>query len=151
MLRALLLALSLALTALTPAMAQPAPARPAWNQLTAQQREALAPLAADWESFDADRKRKWLEIAARYPTLPAESQQRLHQRMAEFARLTPEQKREARDNFKKLYELPVDERQARVQQFQELTPEQKRALAERAQQEAAKAPAPPPRRGNPPQ
>jgi hypothetical protein len=129
--RRALLALLLCWAALAPALAQPAAARPAWGQLTPQQREALAPLAGDWESFDADRQHK------------------LHERMREFARLSPEQKRDARDNFKKLYELPAEERQARVQQFQELTPEQKRALAEQAQQ-GKKAAEPPPRRGNPP-
>ncbi|MCX8004795.1 MAG: DUF3106 domain-containing protein, partial [Burkholderiaceae bacterium] len=40
---------------------RPAVARPAWNELTAAQREALAPLAGEWEKLDRDQKRKWLE------------------------------------------------------------------------------------------
>ena len=40
-----------------------APTRPAWNELTPAQREALAPLAAMWPTLEADSKQKWLEVA----------------------------------------------------------------------------------------
>jgi hypothetical protein len=107
-------------------------ARPAWNELTNAQREALAPLATDWAALDAERKRKWLEVAAKYPRLSPEGKQKLHERMAEFSRLTPEQKKTARENFRRAYEVPAEQRQATVQKFQELPPDKKRELADKA-------------------
>ncbi len=52
--------------------------------------------------------------------------------MSEFARLTPEQKATARENFRKAYEVPAEQRQATVQKFQELPEDKKRELANRA-------------------
>ena len=115
---------------------------PAWSQLNADQREALAPLAGDWDKFDDARKRKWLDIAVRYKDLSPEGQQRMHERMPDLAKLTPEQRARARENFKRAYALPPDQRRALTQQFQELPEEKKRELAEQSQ----KKPSPPPRR-----
>jgi len=111
-----------------------------WSQLTAEQREALSPLAGDWNGFDAPRKRKWLEIAARYKDLSPEGQQKLHERMPELAKLTPEQRKTARENFKKAYALPPEKRRVLTQQFEELPEEEKRALAENANKKPASAP-----------
>ncbi|HQR23094.1 MAG TPA: DUF3106 domain-containing protein [Burkholderiaceae bacterium] len=106
--------------------------RPAWTELSPAQREALAPLAKDWNAMDSMRKRKWLEVAAKYPNLSPEGKQKLHERMGEFARLTPEQRDTARKNFRRAYEVPADQRQATVQKFQDLPPEKKQALADKA-------------------
>ena len=121
------------------------PGGPAWSDLDADQKEALGPLAADWDRYDVTRKKKWLEIAVRYKDLSPDGQQRLHERMPELARLTPEQRKVARENFKHAYSLPPDQRRALTQKFQELPEEKKRELAEKA----AKKPGPPPRRGAP--
>lgn len=117
-------------------------AKPAWKDLSASQREALAPLAKDWDSFDRGRKLKWLDVANKYPQLSPEGQKRLHERMAEFVKLTPEQRSTARTNFQRAYELPMEQRQSLVQQYQELPPEKKQALADKAAKKAE-----PPRRG----
>jgi hypothetical protein len=116
--------------------------RPAWNELTPAQREALAPLAGMWTTLEADQKQKWLEVAERYPNLAADGKQRVHQRMAEYARLTPEQRRTARENFRRAYELPADERQEKLQKYQDLPEDKKRELADRAarQPEAQRRP-----------
>ncbi len=71
-------------------------------------------------------------MAAKYPNLSPEGKQNVHERMEEFARLTPEQKNTARENFRKAYEVPAEERQAKVQKFQELPDDKKRELADRA-------------------
>jgi len=128
------------------ALAQTPTSKPAWNDLTPAQREALAPLANDWAKFDGDSKRKWLEVAERYPNLSAEGKQRVHQRMGEFSKLTHEQKKTARENFIRAYELPADQRQATVQKFQELPEDKKRELADRAAAKKAEPKPPPPRR-----
>jgi acyl-CoA reductase-like NAD-dependent aldehyde dehydrogenase len=115
------------------------PANPSWAQLTADQREALAPLAGDWDKYDAPRKKKWLDIAVRYKDLSPEGQQKMHERMPDLAKLTPEQRRTARENFKKAYALPPDQRRELTQKFQDLPEEKKRELAEQSKK---KTPAP---------
>ena len=53
----------------TSTLSRPASAREdgvRWQTLTAQQREALAPLEKDWPGIDAPRKQKWLALAARF-------------------------------------------------------------------------------------
>jgi len=123
--------------------AKPAPqhaskrGNPSWAQLSAEEREALAPLAADWDKYDPPRKKKWLEIAARYKNLSPEGKQTLHERMPDLAKLTPEQRLTARENFKRAYALPPEKRRALTQQFQELPEEKKRELAEQAKKKPA--------------
>jgi hypothetical protein len=115
---------------------------PNWSQLTADQKEALSPLQADWDKYEPARKKKWLDIAVRYKDLSPEGQQKMHERMPDLARLTPEQRKTARENFKRAYALPPEKRRELTQQFQELPEEKKRELAEMAK----KKPAPAPRR-----
>lgn len=104
---------------------------PSWSSLTATQRAALAPLERDWPGIDEQRKQKWLEIAARYPLLPAAERQRLHERMTEWARLTPVERARARLSFQEAKQLPAPERQARWEAYKALPAEQRRVLAER--------------------
>lgn len=146
MLRALLViclllgSLFTAPAALAQAKAAP-PTKPAWNELSAEQREALAPLAGQWATMPADRKRKWIGIAKNYPQLSPDGKTRLHARMAEFIKLTPQQRDTARENFKRAYELPHGQRQSLVQQYRELPPEKKKELAERGKGNNGKKPA----------
>src|SRR6267142_601038 len=144
--RVIALALALACVALVAFARSPAAssdvAKPAWKDLSASQRDALAPLAKEWDGFDRSRKLKWLDVANKYPQLSPEGQKRLHERMVEFVKLTPEQKRTARTNFQRAYELPIEQRQSLVQQYQELPPEKKQALAAKASKKVE-----PPRRG----
>lgn len=113
---------------------------PTWAQLSAEQKEALAPLADDWDKFDPPRKKKWLDIAVRYKDLSPEGQQKMHERMPELARLTPEQRTTARENFKRAYELPAQKRRELTQQFQDLPEDKKRELAEQAHKNGANVP-----------
>ncbi len=71
-----------------------------WAALTAQQREVLAPLSGEWDKLDAYRRGKWLDIAERYPSFSAEEQTRVHQRMANWASMTPEERERAREQYK---------------------------------------------------
>lgn len=106
--------------------------RPRWNDLTPAQRDALSPLAGMWETLGPERKRKWLDVAAKYPNLTPDAQQRVQQRMDEFSKLSPEQRVTARENFRRAYELPADQRQEKLQRYQDLPEEKKRELAEQA-------------------
>lgn len=76
--------------------------RPAWAELTADQQMILAPLKADWASLEPDRRRNWIGIANRYPTMDAKRQERVQRRMQRWAALTPEQRRQARENYKRI-------------------------------------------------
>jgi hypothetical protein len=129
---------------LAAALAFPVSARaagPQWNQLNAQQRTALAPLQREWPRFDADRKRKWLDIAARYPAMSSEQRAMFQKRMSDWVRMTPQQRRVARDNYLATGRASLSKRQRAWQRYQQLPAAQRHALARQAHQ-----PPPAPRR-----
>jgi hypothetical protein len=68
----------------------------------------------------------------------------MHERMGEYARLSPEQRKTARENFRQAYELPADQRQEKLQRYQQLPDEKKRALTEQAAKKQAEQPPAPP-------
>ena len=107
-------------------------AGPSWNSLSPGQRQVLAPLSQDWDSLDLERKQKWIEISQRFPSMTPERQQRVQQRMVEWARMSPKQRSDARNNFQRSKQLPAEERQAQWEAYQALPPEQRQALAERS-------------------
>lgn len=111
--------------------------RPTWAELTDAQREALAPLAAHWDTLDEARKRKWLDIAGKFAKLTADGKARMHQRMAEFVRLTPQEKQVARENFKRIYELPSDQRESLLREYESLPDDKKRELEAQAKAKSA--------------
>lgn len=121
---------ALAILLLTAAAAGPARAEdgPRWQELSATQRSALKPLEREWSGIEASRKQKWLEIASRYHALPPEEQQRMSNRMTQWAKLSPTERGQARQNFQEARQLTPQERQARWDAYQALTPEQRKQL-----------------------
>ena len=105
---------------------------PRWSNLTVAQREVLAPLKDDWSGIDAGRKQKWLELASRYPTLSRVEQTRIRERMAEWARLTPSQRGEARANFQQATRTPAADRHAQWEAYRALSPQERANLVNRA-------------------
>ncbi|MFM0552760.1 DUF3106 domain-containing protein [Paraburkholderia sediminicola] len=101
----------------------------AWSRLTSAEHIALAPFEAQWDSFSDERKRKWIKIASRYPKMSADAQKRLHERMTEWTRMTPDQRRVARENYQVSKELPRETRQNAWKAYQQLPEEQKERLA----------------------
>jgi hypothetical protein len=127
------------LLVLAAAGASAAPER--WQDLSAQQRSALAPLQASWPGIDADRREKWLEVAARFPKLTPDERQRLQQRMVEWARLSPAERGKARLQFQEAQRWTPQERQERWEAYQSLDPQARQVLADRWKlEEAAKRP-----------
>lgn len=127
------------------------PARPYWIELTQAQRLALAPLADDWERLDLQTKKKWVEIGNRYPRMKADEQGRTQQRMREWAMLTPDQRRVARDSFVRVRQMNPEQRADLLRKYHELPPEKRQALVAEGQANKVivvpKPPtAPPPRR-----
>ena len=109
--------------------AAPKTSRPYWVELSAAQREALAPLAGEWEGLDGQHKKKWVEIAGRYPKMKPEEQQHTQERMREWATLTPEQRRVARDSFARVQAMTPEKRAEMLRKYRELPDEKKEALA----------------------
>jgi hypothetical protein len=101
----------------------------AWSRLSAAEHVALAPFAAQWDGFSDERKRKWLKIASRYSKMSVDAQKRLHDRMTEWTRMTPDQRKVARENYQVSKELPRETRQNAWKAYQQLPEEQKERLA----------------------
>jgi hypothetical protein len=133
----LLLAVSAALLPVSPcaAAAAEAPAAAsgaAWASLTAAQKAALAPLQNDWATIEPSSRDKWLEVAGRFPSMSVTERQRIQERMAEWSRLSPKQRAQARLQFQEARQLSPVDRQAKWEAYQALPEEQRRELADRA-------------------
>jgi D-serine deaminase-like pyridoxal phosphate-dependent protein len=115
-----------------PAAQAKAKARPAWAELTAEQQKTLAPLKADWESLETERRRKWVGIAKRYPTMAVGEQERVQRRMQAWAKLSPEQRRQARETYKQIVKVPPEKRGKLREQwaeYQSLPPREREEIA----------------------
>jgi hypothetical protein len=124
---------------------------PSWLQLSSEQQQVLAPLSTEWDKLDDFGRKKWLGIAKRFPAMKPDEQQRVQARMREWAMLTPQQRRLARENFKNIEKLPPEKKQTvreNWDEYQRLPDEEKRRLAK----SRAKPPKPPdtPSRSIPP-
>lgn len=100
-----------------------------WSHLTEAQHLALAPFVAQWDSFSDERKQKWLKIASRFHRMSPEAQKHLHQRMEEWVRLTPDQRKVARENYQVSKAVPLEKREKAWDAYQKLSEEQKKKLA----------------------
>ncbi|SAL37158.1 PF11304 family protein [Caballeronia peredens] len=100
-----------------------------WNHLSEAQHAALAPFATQWDSFSDERKQKWLKIASRFHRMSPEAQKHLHQRMEEWVRLTPDQRKVARENYQVSKSVPLENREKAWDAYQKLSEEQKKKLA----------------------
>lgn len=114
-----------------------------WHELKPAQQTALKPLELEWSGIDAERKQKWLQISARFPKMTPAEQLRVQERMSEWAKLTPQQRGQARMNYQEARQLPAQDRQARWNEYQALSPEQRQQLATRAEPIADVTPKPP--------
>lgn len=103
-----------------------------WGELKPAQQAVLRPLEREWSRIDVSRKRKWLELSVRFPKMTPEEQSRVHARMAEWAKMTPQERGQARLNFQEAKQVPALDRQARWESYQALPAERKRQLAARA-------------------
>jgi hypothetical protein len=110
------------------------PGRPSWAELNAEHQRVLEPLKPGWDELDAARKKKWIGIAKRYPKMKPEAQARVQKRMQIWANLSPEQRRQARDNYREAAKASrVRHKDLRQQwaEYQSLSPvERERLVAE---------------------
>jgi hypothetical protein len=103
--------------------------KPAWTELTADQQQALKPLAAQWPTLSEPQKRKWIAMSGNYRALPPAEQDKLHSRMTEWVALSPQQRTQARLNFGEAKGLSPDDKKAKWEAYQALSPEEKHKLA----------------------
>lgn len=105
---------------------------PNWQGLTPVQRDLLAPLAKDWDKLGPNQRNKWLNAAPRLAALPPEELARLHERMRDWARLTPAERVDARVGFQVAKQVDAEQREAKWEAYQALSPEKRQELAEKA-------------------
>ncbi|OBV36865.1 DUF3106 domain-containing protein [Janthinobacterium psychrotolerans] len=103
-----------------------------WANLSRAQQAALQPLAGEWNKLDATRKQKWLDIANRFAAMKPDEQARVHERMREWVKLTPEQRRTVRENYARAKKIDPGQKSAQWEQYQQLPEEQKKKLAAEA-------------------
>jgi hypothetical protein len=102
-----------------------------WNTLTAEQRQALRPLSGLWHTLHPSHQRKWVALAHNFNRMGADEQSTLQGRMAEWAKLTPVQRTEARLNFGEVRRVPTDEKRAKWEEYQALPAEERARLAKK--------------------
>lgn len=126
--RRLAAALLLCMLAAASAVAAPKDRGPQWASLTADQQQALAPLAGEWNKLGLQHKAKWLGIAKRYPKMAPEEQKRVQGRMQRWAKLTPEQRWQARERYRSIGKLADRREELRRHwaEYQALPPHEKR-------------------------
>jgi hypothetical protein len=103
--------------------------KPLWRSLTPAQQVALQPLQGEWDLMDGVRKQKWLELANRFEAMKPEERQRLHERMREWAKLTPAQRELARATYARARKIGPEQKTASWASYQQLPDDQKKKLA----------------------
>jgi hypothetical protein len=123
-----------------PAMAKPAmaklpiasaatAAKTQWKDLSPPQQLALDPLKTEWDHMETVRRQKWLDIANRYSSMKPDEQLRVQERMRAWLKLTPEERRVARENYTLSKKIDKGQKSAQWEQYQQLPEEEKRKLA----------------------
>lgn len=138
------LALWALLAASAPVLAaDPAAPLPAWEQLSATQREQLiAPVRERWNAEPAQRARM-LNHAQRWQQMTPEQRQRAHRGMKRWEHMNPEQRGQTRALFSKMRTLEPEQRLELKAKWRAMTPEQRKAWVQAN-------PPPPSRRGDTP-
>jgi hypothetical protein len=115
-------------TAAKPAV-QKIPEKPLWNTLSRPQQVALEPLAGEWDRMEGIRKQKWLEIANRFSSMKPDEQARVHERMRDWLKMTPDERRLVRENYTRTKKIGPGTKSEEWEKYQQLPEEQKQKLA----------------------
>lgn len=129
-----LLALALALCA-SPALAQsraetPPASLPAWEQLSAADREALiAPLRDRWNA-NPDQRARLMHHARRWQSLTPEQRRHARHGMKRWAHMDPEKRARVRVLFGEMRNMTPEQRKALRARWKAMTPEERDAWVE---------------------
>ena len=113
-----------------------------WRDLKPAQQAVLKPLEREWPGIGATHKQKWITLSGDFSKRSPADQARIQERMTEWARLTTQERSQARLNFQEAKQLDPTQRKARWDAYQALSPEQRQRLAERAAPASATKPSP---------
>ena len=100
-----------------------------WQNLTYSQKKALAPLAPHWAQISPAQKNKWLAMSNNFDNLSPREQATLHNRMADWASLSPQQRAQARLNFNETKTLGADQKKSQWEAYQALSQDDRKKLA----------------------
>lgn len=100
-----------------------------WQNLTYSQKKALAPLAPHWAQISPAQKNKWLAMSNNFDNLSPREQAILHNRMADWAALSPNQRAQARLNFNETKTLGADQKKTQWEAYQALSQDDRKKLA----------------------
>jgi hypothetical protein len=113
----------------TPSASPASSSNATWQSLKGAQKKALAPLAPHWAQLSPAQKNKWLAMSNNFDNLSTKEQAVLHERMADWASLSPQQRAQARLNFNETKTLDADAKKTHWEAYQALSPEDKKKLA----------------------
>jgi hypothetical protein len=116
----------------SPLIAQSSSAKPSnalWQNLSFSQKKALAPLAPHWAQISPAQKNKWLAMSNNFENLSPREQATLHNRMADWAALSPQQRAQARLSFNETKTLGADQKKSQWEAYQALSQDDRKKLA----------------------
>ncbi len=102
--------------------------KPLWSSLAEGERKLLEPFAEQWNTWSAAEKRVWVSLAGRFPKLAPAEQAKAKERIAEWAALSPAERKQARANYRLARQMSSEERVTQWQRYEEMTPAQQRVL-----------------------
>ena len=106
--------------------------KPYWTELTDKQRSALVPLEKCWDKISVPRKKKWLQIAKRMEQMSSEERARLQERIQIWVNLTPQERKEARQNYLNAKKLGIKDKSLQWLEYQNLPEQEKRKFVAKA-------------------
>ena len=109
------------------AASSPARSYPAWEQLSAAEREMLvAPVRERWNS-NPEARARMMEHAQRWQTMTPEQRQRAHRGMRRWGHMSPEQREQTRALFGEMRKLTPEQRQELRAKWKAMTPAEREA------------------------
>ena len=102
--------------------------KPGWSDLSNSQRQVLASFESQWQQLPLNEKRAWADLASRFPQMSEQDQARVQRRISEWAKLSPEERKLARANFRMAQQTGSANLQADWERYQAMTPEQRAVL-----------------------
>ncbi|HYF57829.1 MAG TPA: DUF3106 domain-containing protein, partial [Burkholderiaceae bacterium] len=103
-------------------------AQPLWSELAPTQQQVLEPFSRQWNALPVAEKLAWADLAKRFPSMQPDEQARVQRRIAEWAALTPEDRRLARANYRLAQQAAREHVIAEWENYQSLTADQRTVL-----------------------
>ena len=110
-----------------------------WQQLSPNQKQALAPLGAQWIALTAQQQRKWLAISENFTQLSVADQITMHARMTDWVSLSPQQRNVARLNYNRLQTVSPEDKKAKWEAYQALSDKERQWLSSQSKSPAKSA------------